>query len=148
MKFAENSKKEEHEADVAFKKLGDLVKKSDIDRHWIYLQAVDRYKELCKKTINLRMLSIISQDWTSAEGNEAREKLKSDCDSLKNLTWKEHIETRRKLDVACQLLEEFQNKDSVENRRKLTAACEAITEGCLAVVKAGFFIPKEYQIAD
>jgi hypothetical protein len=148
MKFAEDSKNKGQELDVAFKKLEDLVKKSDEDRHWIYLQAVDRYMKLCKKSINLRMLSIASQDWTSENGNEARKKLASNCDALRNLTWEENVETRRKMDAACKSLDELPSEDSVESRRKLGVACEAITEGCLAVVKSGFFIPKEYQIAN
>jgi hypothetical protein len=148
MKLAENNKKEGQEVDVAFKKFGDLVQRSDKKKHWIYLQAVWCYSELCKKSLKLRMLSIISQDWASADGHEARKKLKSDCESLREFIWEEHVENRQKIDIACQLLQNFQFEDSVENRKKLSAACEAITEGCLAIVKSGIFIPKEYQITD
>lgn len=148
IKFAKNNEKEGQEADAAFKNFGDLVQKSDKKNHWIYLQAVWCYSELCKKSMNLRMLSIIAQDWVSEDGHEARKKLKSDCESLREFIWEEHVENRRKMDIACQLLQDIKSEDSVENRKKLSAACEAITEGCLAIVKSDIFIPKEYQIPD
>jgi hypothetical protein len=148
MKLKTMLESEGKEAELPFRELADLVRKSDEDKHWAHLQAVTHYSEICKRSLALRMISVNSRDWTREDGDEARRKIGPSCCSLRDLLFKENIEARRKMDTACDLLKELPLEDCIEARQKLNEASDAITEGCIEAVKFGFFVPKEGRIDD
>lgn len=140
--------KADQEAKAALDELRKLVRESREDKHWAYLQAVDRYKCLCDDSLKLWMLSLKARDLTNEEGNEARKKMDVECKAIRKLTDKEGSESRKKMDAACEAISDLTGEEGGEARKKMDTACKAIRESCFEVVKSGFYISKEYQIVD
>lgn len=74
------------EADLAFKNLQAIINSSAPNQHYAYLQAVERYRLLCTRNIELWMLANKQRDLTDRNDSEAYKKATSACNEIKEFS--------------------------------------------------------------
>lgn len=81
--LATDAKAAGEDADLAFRNLQALVKSTATDKHYAYQQAVERFRHLCTKNIDLWMLASKQRDLTDKNDSEAYKKATTVCNAIK-----------------------------------------------------------------